>query len=811
MGSVVSFVRSAVAAQDGWSQQELAEFYRVEAALLRAGLQVCTEQGLTDLAEPWFVFCHPSGDVIIHFARIDGLYLIDSEVFDGPIRGPDFRALVNQIADRYPNLLPIARTGAGTRLAVHPAALLAAIVVTVAFTLSSEDAYASESVDIGSTQASAEDTPGSQASRTAGTCGLSEQRGSIESDKQDDHHRQIKSLVLVTMLFAAEALATDEFHLGADLKHVLTGQALQASPGVTTDDRSLHTTTASIDGQAQRQSALFTSSLDSVVGANAYEKALAPVQVSTVTFERNGVEAALNESDFKFLLDGHWPGPLSSRDMEPSGDPGAWLIALLGTSSVDPMHDEALSTAVSASSKIEAEIFNTLNEIIEGRGQQFKYDSDPQLPVSALSYLSTTSSLKWDRIEEKTTRFEGRQELVKDQDSINRNSEVLSPRSKNADWPDHSDSIDEQVQRHEDSKSETNLSPASSKSLSKDLRHADSHAGAEKTESSGSRDVEYEVTRAAVPRSASSEETSIPSESSKSRDKNEADIGSYPNQSHLKSDAEKSADRTGGSSNSEDTSPASSTTSNTSDSVVRSNDSRDSDQRSLNRRSADEAVSPLSSAAEASIRTQAFDTPGDKNAGSKPSVHQSRTNDDSMNLSDQSRGVDTSDGPAPWADASDHKTKNAGDQPSSRDNRGAEGFSTNAKHSQATAEHESGKKGHGAASIVTPHDTQPEQFPNGAGSVSEPFATYTNFPIQTASPPRVESGRPSLKSSLESHPNSTALRGDKTGNLDLREISPFHENSSIKHVQPDIEANSDVGLLGLAGHKKQAHIPDFYT
>ena len=93
MGAVISFFRPAATSQGGWSQQELAEFYRVEAALIRAGLQIGSERGLSDEGEPWFAFCRPDGDAIMHFARIDGSYVIASEVLDTPMWGGDFRNL----------------------------------------------------------------------------------------------------------------------------------------------------------------------------------------------------------------------------------------------------------------------------------------------------------------------------------------------------------------------------------------------------------------------------------------------------------------------------------------------------------------------------------------------------------------------------------------------------------------------------------------------------------------------------------------------------------------------------------------------
>ena len=147
MGAVLSFFRPAPVARGDWSQQEIAEFYRVEAALTQAGLRVTTDRGLSDEDDPWFVFCRFDGDVILHFARIDGLYVVASEAFERPLQGPDFRALLNAVAAEHPTLVPLPRPDAhGSRgnLVLHPAALLAAIVATVAFQLAGGDAMAGE-------------------------------------------------------------------------------------------------------------------------------------------------------------------------------------------------------------------------------------------------------------------------------------------------------------------------------------------------------------------------------------------------------------------------------------------------------------------------------------------------------------------------------------------------------------------------------------------------------------------------------------------------------------------------------------------
>lgn len=147
MGAILSFFRPAPVARGDWSQQEIAEFYRVEAALTQAGLRVTTDRGLSDEDDPWFVFCRFDGDVILHFARIDDLYVVASEAFEHPLQGPDFRALLNAVAAEHPTLVPLPRpdaNGARGNLVLHPAALLAAIVATVAFQLAGGDAMASE-------------------------------------------------------------------------------------------------------------------------------------------------------------------------------------------------------------------------------------------------------------------------------------------------------------------------------------------------------------------------------------------------------------------------------------------------------------------------------------------------------------------------------------------------------------------------------------------------------------------------------------------------------------------------------------------
>lgn len=126
--AILSFARRGSAKSD-WTDQELAEFYRVANALAQAGREVGTDRGRTDEGDPWFIFFQPATeDVIAHFARIDGEVVADASALTAPIRARSLREVLDQVAEEYTLVLPKARRGKG--LFVHPAALLAALVAT---------------------------------------------------------------------------------------------------------------------------------------------------------------------------------------------------------------------------------------------------------------------------------------------------------------------------------------------------------------------------------------------------------------------------------------------------------------------------------------------------------------------------------------------------------------------------------------------------------------------------------------------------------------------------------------------------------
>jgi hypothetical protein len=113
-----------------WNQRELAEFYRVEAALTKSGVGISTDRGLTDEGEPWFVFFRQDDEeVIVHFARIGGEYVVASNFTEAVFRGRNFQTLVRELLDSHPYVLPKQHSSRST-VFLHPATLLAALVVT---------------------------------------------------------------------------------------------------------------------------------------------------------------------------------------------------------------------------------------------------------------------------------------------------------------------------------------------------------------------------------------------------------------------------------------------------------------------------------------------------------------------------------------------------------------------------------------------------------------------------------------------------------------------------------------------------------
>lgn len=127
-------------ALNDWSNQELADLYRVKRLLDAAGVPNELDRGLTDEGDPWLVFVGPDGEVFIHLCRLDGTYVLDSPNIQAPLRGADFNALIEAFTNRaLPRTGTTADTGdsrvirleRGGKVYLHPSALLAALIWTL--------------------------------------------------------------------------------------------------------------------------------------------------------------------------------------------------------------------------------------------------------------------------------------------------------------------------------------------------------------------------------------------------------------------------------------------------------------------------------------------------------------------------------------------------------------------------------------------------------------------------------------------------------------------------------------------------------
>ena len=128
----VAFLFASRPRSRDWTSQELAEFYRVESALIQGGMKISTDRGVSDEGDPWFVFCREEGgDPVVHFARIDGQYIIASPAYKGVARGLDFRSMVQDLISRH-KIAPVNKEQK-SNIFMHPAALLVIVVGTAFF------------------------------------------------------------------------------------------------------------------------------------------------------------------------------------------------------------------------------------------------------------------------------------------------------------------------------------------------------------------------------------------------------------------------------------------------------------------------------------------------------------------------------------------------------------------------------------------------------------------------------------------------------------------------------------------------------
>ena len=129
-----------------WNNQDIADFYRAVDILKRAGLNTEVDSGVTDEGDPWFVFMKPeNGEVIAHFAQIDGHFIAVSSLNQEVYKGREIRSIVDQMLERHPMLLPQNKNSG--RLMLHPTAALSAFLAA-AFILTIDSVRASNLTDI---------------------------------------------------------------------------------------------------------------------------------------------------------------------------------------------------------------------------------------------------------------------------------------------------------------------------------------------------------------------------------------------------------------------------------------------------------------------------------------------------------------------------------------------------------------------------------------------------------------------------------------------------------------------------------------
>lgn len=125
MATLLSFSRPP---RKGWSNDENAQFARIQRLLTEAGVLVEIEEGITDEGDPWCVFCSDAtGEVIIHVAVIDGCYFFDSAVLPEAIQGRN----LYDCAQRFMDDASLPAYSRSPKIMMHPSAMLTGVILTI--------------------------------------------------------------------------------------------------------------------------------------------------------------------------------------------------------------------------------------------------------------------------------------------------------------------------------------------------------------------------------------------------------------------------------------------------------------------------------------------------------------------------------------------------------------------------------------------------------------------------------------------------------------------------------------------------------
>ena len=99
--NVIRLIDTHIHSRD-WTKDDLSQLHRAAGALHSVGHSLEADGGMTDEGEPWFAICYAeSGDIVAHFARIDGSYIACASFLKGSLRARALPDLIERFLDRY--------------------------------------------------------------------------------------------------------------------------------------------------------------------------------------------------------------------------------------------------------------------------------------------------------------------------------------------------------------------------------------------------------------------------------------------------------------------------------------------------------------------------------------------------------------------------------------------------------------------------------------------------------------------------------------------------------------------------------------
>ncbi|MDX2258524.1 MAG: hypothetical protein NW205_06360 [Hyphomicrobiaceae bacterium] len=106
--------------------------FRIAECLKRAGVPVDCEFGETDEGDPWACYCNTlTGEVLIHIAHVNELYVADIAMLAQRIEGRNFDEIVARFHAAYPVTLQPSSAPGAARVWSHPGSAFVALVLTL--------------------------------------------------------------------------------------------------------------------------------------------------------------------------------------------------------------------------------------------------------------------------------------------------------------------------------------------------------------------------------------------------------------------------------------------------------------------------------------------------------------------------------------------------------------------------------------------------------------------------------------------------------------------------------------------------------